>query len=127
MKSKIAFSFVVEELDPLLPVVAPMFGCHSVYIGEKIVLILRNVAKEPQLNGVWVAVTPEGYESLSKEFAATMPFGKPKPGKAPWILLASGAPDFEAKAMKACELILSGDARIGRVTKQAKLKLESEK
>jgi hypothetical protein len=127
VKGKIAFSFVVEELDPLSPLIKPMFGCHSIYIGEKIVLFLRDVNKEPLENGVWVATTKEGYESLSKEFASMMPFNKPKPGKSPWFLLSPKAPDFEEAALKACEMILSGDSRIGRLMKQTKLKPKTKK
>ena len=121
MKSRIAFNFVVEELDSLSPIVKPMFGCHSVYVGEKIVFFLRNVDKEPEQNGVWVATTTEGYESLLKEFASMAPFNKPKPGKSPWFKLSSNAPDFEEAALKACELILNDDCRIGRITKRKKL------
>src|ERR1051326_6778237 len=111
-KSRPAFSFVVEELDSLSPTIKPMFGCHSVYVGEKIVLFLRQLSKGPELNGVWVATTPEGYESLSEEFDSMRPFNKPKPGKSPWFLLLSSAPDFEASALKACEMILGSDPRI---------------
>ncbi len=127
MKGRIAFSFVVEELDSLSPIVKPMFGCHSVYVGEKIVLFLRDVNKEPMENGVWVATTAEGYASLSKEFASMMPFNKLKPGKSPWFLLYPKAPDFEEAALKACEMILSGDPRIGRITKPARLKPKTKK
>lgn len=98
-----------------------MFGCHSVYVGEKIVLFLRDADKEPELNGVWVATTPEGYESLLKEFASMAPFNKPRPGKSPWFKLYSHAPDFEETALKVCEMILGGDPRIGRVIKRRKL------
>ncbi|MEP7337569.1 MAG: hypothetical protein ABI977_07470 [Acidobacteriota bacterium] len=121
MKRRPAFNFVIEELEPLSPVVRPMFGCHSVYVGEKIVLFLRDVNKKPMENGVWVATTPEEYASLSKEFASMTPFNKPEPGKSPWFLLAPNAPDFEEAALKACEMILNGDPRIGRVTKPTKI------
>ena len=104
-----------------------MFGCHSIYIGEKIVLFLRDVDKEPEQNGVWVATTAEGYESLLKEFASMAPFNKPKPGKSPWFKLSSHAPDFEDSVLKTCELIVSGDPRIGRVTKQTKLKPKAKR
>jgi hypothetical protein len=122
VKGKIAFNFVVEELDSLLPIVKSMFGCHSVYIGEKIVLFLRDVDKEPEQNGVWVATTTGGYESLLKEFASMAPFNKPIPGKSPWFRLSPNAPDFEETAHKACQMILSGNSLIGRVIKQTKLK-----
>jgi len=127
VKGRIAFSFVLEALDPLSPVVTPMFGCHSIYVGDKIVLFLRDADKEPAMNGVWVATTAEGYESLLKAFASMAPFNKPKPGKSPWFKLSSKAPDFEDAALEVCEMILGGDPRIGRVIKRRKLQPEKQK
>jgi len=38
--------------------------------------------------------------------------GKPVTG---WQVLPVDAPDFESSALRACELVLAGDARIGKV------------
>ena len=38
--------------------------------------------------------------------------GKPVTG---WQVLPTDAPDFEEAALRACELVLVGDARIGKV------------
>jgi len=32
-----------------------------------------------------------------------------------WQVLPADAPDFETAAMRACELVLAGDSRIGKV------------
>jgi len=45
-----------------------MFGCLAVYIGEKIVLILREKSTYPSDNGVWLATTEEHHSSLRSEF-----------------------------------------------------------
>jgi hypothetical protein len=114
---RISFNFVIEELASLDPVVKPMFGCFSVYIGDKIVFFLCNLEKQPYRKGVWVATKPEHYISLAREFSSTRSIENPKIGKSPWLLLPAVAADFEEQALRACELILIGDPRIGRATK----------
>jgi hypothetical protein len=120
LKKRIPYSFVIEELDSLDPVVKPMFGCFSVYLGEKIILFLCEKEKPPFQNGVWVATTVEGYESLAREFSSTRTVENPRIGKSPWLVIPAGADDFEEQAMRACELILSRDPRIGRVPKRTR-------
>jgi hypothetical protein len=116
----VPFSFVLEELDPLKPIVNPMFGCFMVYIGERAVLFLcdsnRDVFEDRR--GIWVATTPEHYKSLAQEFSSGRSEKRPKIGKSPWLLIPVSAEDFEAQAVRACELILEGDPRIGRVPKK---------
>ena len=46
--------FVLEALAEVSPRTNPMFGCLAVYVGEKIVLILRDRPKYPRDNGVWI-------------------------------------------------------------------------
>jgi hypothetical protein len=121
-KKRIPFSFVIEELDPLDPIVKPMFGCFSVYIGDRIVLFLCELEKRPYQKGVWVATTPENYKSLAQEFSSARSVENHKIGKSPWLLLPAGAEDFEEQALRACELILSGDPRIGRIPKPKRMK-----
>ncbi|MCI0389885.1 MAG: hypothetical protein MOB07_14140 [Acidobacteria bacterium] len=121
-KKRVPFSFVLEELDSLDPLVKPMFGCFSVYIGDKIVLFLCELERHPYQKGVWVATTPEHYRSLALEFSSTRSVEHPRIGKSPWLLLPAGAGDFEEQALRACQLILSGDPRIGRVPKRKRLK-----
>jgi hypothetical protein len=120
---RIPYSFVIEELDSLEPVVQPMFGCFSVYIGDRIVLFLCEREKRPYQKGVWVATTPESYLSLAQEFSSTRSVENPKIGKSPWLMLPADAVDFEEQVLRACELIVRGDPRIGRVPKQRRKKI----
>jgi len=115
---RIPYSFVVEELVSLDPIIKPMFGCFSIYLGDKIVLILCERELPPYQKGIWVATTPEGYLSLAREFSLTREVENPRIGKSPWLVLPAAAADFEERAMHACELILQGDRRIGRVPEQ---------
>ena len=107
--------FVLDTIAPLLPYTRPMFGCLAAYVKDKIVLILRDKPESTTDNGVWLATTEEHHESLRREFPnmrSIQVLGKPGTG---WQLLPADAPDFEAAALRACELILAGDPRIGKV------------
>jgi hypothetical protein len=97
-----------------------MFGCLAVYVQEKIVFILREKADSIIDNGVWLATTREHHESLRREFPnmrSIRVLGKDVTG---WQLLPSDAPDFEQAAMRACELVLAGDPRIGKIPARSK-------
>jgi hypothetical protein len=107
--------FVLEALSPLSPRTNPMFGCLAVYIGEKIVLILRDRPKYPRDNGVWIATTLEHHESLRREFPNMRSVGLLGKKITGWQVLPANAADFEEAALHACELILAKDARIGKV------------
>jgi hypothetical protein len=92
-----------------------MFGCLAVYVQDRIVLILRDKPTSTADNGVWLATTEEHHKSLRREFPnmrSIRVLGKPVTG---WQVLPADAPDFEATALRACELILAGDPRIGKV------------
>ena len=92
-----------------------MFGCTAIYIAEKIVLCLRDKSTSPVDNGVWLATTADHHESLRSEFPnmrSISLLGKEVTG---WQLLPADAPDFEACAVRACELIAQRDPRIGKV------------
>lgn len=109
--------FVLERIASLSPVTRPMFGCLAVYVGEKIVLILRDKRQSPADNGVWLATTVQHHESLRRDFPrmrSIRVFGK-EPSQ--WQVLPAEDPDFEAAAMLACQLILAGDSRIGKIPK----------
>ncbi len=92
-----------------------MFGCLAVYVEEKIVLILRE--KNGKDDGVWLATTQDHHESLRREFPNMRSIGVLGKAVTGWQLLPSGAPDFEASALRACELIVLKDPRIGKVPK----------
>lgn len=110
--------FVLDALAPLSPRTRPMFGCLAVYVGDRIVVCLRDKSGvTSDDNGVWLATTVEHHESLRCEFPSMRSIrvlGKPVTG---WQLLAADAPDFEESALRACELIAKGDPRIGKVPK----------
>jgi len=92
-----------------------MFGCLAVYVDDKIVMALRDKSSEISDNGVWLATTQAHHESLRQEFPSMRSIkllGKDITG---WQVLPSDAPDFEQAALHACELILAGDDRIGKV------------
>jgi len=92
-----------------------MFGCLAVYVEDKIVLVLRDKRDETADNGVWLATTEEHHESLRREFPnmrSIQVFGKEVTG---WQVLPSDAPNFEEAALRACELIVARDPRIGKV------------
>ena len=121
-KKPIPFRFVLDELEARQPLLKPMFGCHAVYFGEKLVLFLCDLDKWAEQKGLWLPTTPENYASLAQEFSSARLVTQDKLNKSPWLLLPVSTPDFEAQALRACELILQGDPRIGRIPKQTKLK-----
>ena len=97
-----------------------MFGCLAIYVGAKIVLILRDKGSADTDNGVWLATTAEHHESLRREFPqmrSIRVLGKDVTG---WQLLPADAPDFEEAALRACELVAARDPRIGKVPKRRK-------
>jgi hypothetical protein len=110
--------FVLEALAEIEPRTNPMFGCLAVYIGGKIVLILRDKRDQTAADdGVWLATTPEHHESLRRDFPnmrSIAVFGRKVTG---WQVLPADAPDFEQAALRACELIAAKDPRIGKVPK----------
>lgn len=97
-----------------------MFGCLAVYVEDKIVLILRDKCEYTADNGVWLATTEEHHQSLQRDFPGMRSLdvlGKNVLGKkvTGWQVLPADAPDFEESALRACELVLAGDPRIGKV------------
>ena len=119
-RKAIPFEFVLDALSQLEPRTNPMFGCLAIYVGRKIVLILRDKGGKHPDNGVWLATTVEHHESLRSEFPhmrSISVLGKAVTG---WQILPSDAPDFEESALRACELVIAGDVRIGKVPKSKK-------
>jgi hypothetical protein len=79
------------------------------------VLILRDKPTNTADNGVWLATTQEHHQSLRREFPnmrSIQLLGKRVTG---WQVLPVDAPDFESAALRACELVLAGDPRIGKI------------
>jgi hypothetical protein len=118
-KKRPPFEFVLEALAAARPTTRPMFGCLAVYIGPKIILVLRDKAGAAD-NGVWLATTCEHHESLRAEFPNMRSIGVLGKGVTGWQVLPAEAPDFEESALRACELALARDPRIGKVPKPRK-------
>jgi hypothetical protein len=102
-----------------------MFGCLAIYVEDKIVLILRNKDSnnnednrdQTADNGVWIATTEQHHQSLRRDFPnmrSIRVLGKKVTG---WQVLPADTPDFEEAALRACELVLARDPRIGKVPK----------
>ena len=109
--------FVLDAVAQLSPVTRSMFGCLAVYVGQKIVFALRDKSESTADNGVWLATSEDHHESLRREFPSMRSiqiFGKKITA---WQVLPSDAPDFEQSALQACELVMAGDPRIGKVPK----------
>jgi len=116
-RKAVPHEFVLDALAELSPRTNPMFGCLAVYVGEKIVLILRDKPGQSPDNGVWLATTQEHHESLRREFPnmrSIEVLGKKVTG---WQVLPADARDFEEAALHACELVMARDPRIGKVPK----------
>jgi hypothetical protein len=114
-RKAIPHEFVLDAIAELPVRTRPMFGCLAVYVNDKIVLVLRDKPGDDSDNGVWLATTEEHHASLRREFPnmrSIQVFGKEVTG---WQVLPAGAADFEAAALHACELVVAGDARIGKV------------
>ena len=117
-RKKAPYEFVLEALSPASPWTRPMFGCLAIYVGEKIVLILRDKQGRHPDNGVWLATTREHHESLRRRFPNMRSIGVLGEDITSWQVLPADAPDFEESALAACELVLAGDPRIGKVPKR---------
>ena len=116
-RKPIPHEFVLDAIAELSPITRPMFGCTAIYVGEKIVLILREKPTHADDNGVWLATTHEHHESLRRDFPSMRSIQLLGEKITSWQVLPSDSPDFEQAAMHACELVLASDPRIGKVPK----------
>lgn len=120
--------FVFDELEGLSVTTKPMFGCHAIYVGEKIVLILRDKESFPKDNGVWLATSHEHHASLKGDFPQMRSlelFGSE--GATSWQNLAKDDPEFEENVVRACALVRKNDPRIGKVPKRRKPRAKKKK
>jgi len=112
-RKRLPHEFVLEALAGLAPRTNPMFGCLAVYVGEKIVLILRDKRDHTAADdGVWLATSKDHHESLRRDFPSMRSiaaFGKEVTG-------------FESAALRACELIAANDPRIGKIPSKKRAK-----
>ncbi len=92
-----------------------MFGCLAIYVQDKIVLILRDKPVNTEDNGVWLATTEEHHASLRCDFPGMRSIKVLGKKVTAWQVLPADAHDFEQAALRACELVLAGDPRIGKI------------
>jgi hypothetical protein len=114
-RKAVPHEFVLDAIAALSPETRSMFGCLAVYVADQIVLVLRDRRNVTADNGVWLATTQEHHQSLRREFPnmrSIQVLGKKVTG---WQVLPVDAPDFEQAALRACELIVARDPRIGKV------------
>ena len=111
----VPYEFVLEAIAALSPRTRTMFGSVAVYVEDKIILILRDKRDETPDNGVWLATTKEHHESLRREFPNMRSIQVLGNNITGWQVLPVEAPNFEESALRACELIISRDPRIGKV------------
>ena len=116
-RKPVPHAFVLDAIAGLSPWTRPMFGCLAVYVGNKIVLILRDKRGPDADNGVWLCTTEEHHESLRREFPNMRSIRALSKKITGWQVLPADAPDFEEAALHACELIAARDPRIGKVPK----------
>jgi hypothetical protein len=112
------YPFILEALGPLAPEVRPMFSGFAVYVGEKIVLMLRDSQKQTEDNGVWLVFSETANladPGIRKDFPSIRLI-KLLGGKiAHWRLIPADSPTFESEALRACELLLKHDVQFGRI------------
>ncbi len=114
-RKPVPHQFVIDAIASLAPLTRPMFGCVAVYVEDRIVFVLRDRPSSTADNGVWLATTEDHHVSLRREFPnmrSIQVLGKKVTG---WQVLPADAPDFEEATMRACELVLAGDPRIGKI------------
>lgn len=114
-RKPVPHEFVLDTLAAVSPWTRPMFGCTAIYVGEKIVLILRQKTSYERDNGVWLATSHEHHASLRQDFPSMRSIGLLGEPISNWQVLPVDAPDFEESAIRACELVVQGDPRIGRI------------
>jgi hypothetical protein len=115
--------FVLEVLAPLEPEVRPMFSGFAVYVGDKIVLMLRDSLKSPADNGVWLVFSESAQlddAGILRDFPSLRTIDLLHGKIAHWRLIPSDRPTFESEALRACELLLKKDSRLGRVPQSRK-------
>jgi hypothetical protein len=115
-RKSIPHEFVLDALASLSPGTRPMFGCLAVYAGDKIICVLRDKRDHTAADdGMWLATAKEHHQSLHRDFPNLRSIRVLGEDVSSWQVLPADAPDFEEAAMRACEFIVAGDGRIGKV------------
>ena len=97
-----------------------MFSGFAVYVADKIVAMLRDSAKAPEDNGLWLVlaeITDPGDPGLRRELPSLRTINLLGGKIGHWLLVPSDGPDFEAESLRVCDLLLARDPRLGRIPK----------
>jgi hypothetical protein len=124
-KKSIPHPFILEALAPLHPEVRPMFSGHAVYIGDKVVFMLRDHLKSQQDNGLWLVLsetTDPASPALREEFPSIRKIELLGNKIHHWLILPSDSPNFESESLHAVDLALAHDPRLGRIPKSRQTK-----
>jgi hypothetical protein len=117
------FPFILEALAALEPEVRPMFSGFAVYVGEKIVLMLRDSPKQPKDNGVWLVFSETANladPGIRQDFPSLRLIDLLGGKIAHWRLIPADSSTFESEALHACDLLLKHDRRFGRIPQSRK-------
>jgi len=115
--SPLPFAFVVDELMPLRPTIRRAFGFTYLYVGDVLLCGLRDSVKKPTSNGMWLFTTRDHVDQLGAEFPELPKRYLWRSKDKAWVILPSKLEEFENYAFKACEMIVNGDRRIGRLSR----------
>lgn len=119
--------FVLDAIASLSPYTHPMFGCLPVYLKDKIVLFYASKPQAPRITEYGSLprrnTLPRQPTPGIPQLAVYSDLGKSVTG---WQVLPADAPDFESAALRACELVLAEDPRIGKVPEGRRAKTRSE-
>jgi hypothetical protein len=119
------YPFIIEALATLKPEVRPMFSGFAVYVGEKIVLMLRDSPKQPEDNGVWLVFSETANLAdprIRRDFPSLRLINLLGGKIGHWRLIPADSPTFESEALHSCELLLKHDLRFGRIPRSRQIR-----
>jgi hypothetical protein len=97
-----------------------MFSGFAVYSGDRLLMMLRDHAKSPEDNGIWLVLsegTDPAEPTLRRDLPSVRSIQMLRSKISHWLLIPSDRADFERVALHACELLLRHDPRLGRIPK----------
>ncbi len=102
-----------------------MFSGYAVYLGDKIVCMLRDSIKSPEDNGLWLVFadifeTSDDPSALRHEFPSIRPIKLLQDKIKHWLILPADNPNFESESLEACDLLLAHNPRLGRIPESRK-------
>ena len=114
MNYKVPYEFILRFLYPVRPKIRKMFGSYVLAKDMQILFLLRDQAKQPEYNGVFVATQPQYYDELLCEIHASNMEVDIDGVAHSWLFISEDLDDFEKKLKAACDLLKAGDTRIGK-------------